>query len=148
MGCVLEWPHVVPPLIPRLQGGFAMARLREITWSDDAFESLVLGSTQKRLIHALVSEHAKQRSDFDDVIQGKGRGLIGLLAGSPGCGKTLTAEAVAETTRRPLYAVSAGEQSRGKNQPRQGERRRRGSCRRVQCYRWQSSEHRRGHSAS
>ncbi|KAJ8593330.1 P-loop containing nucleoside triphosphate hydrolase protein, partial [Rhizopogon salebrosus TDB-379] len=36
-------------------------------------------------------------------------GLVGLLAGPPGCGKTLTAEAVAEVTRRPLYCVSAGE---------------------------------------
>ena len=31
------------------------------------------------------------------------------MSGNPGCGKTLTAEAVAEVTRRPLYPVSAGE---------------------------------------
>ena len=43
------------------------------------------------------------------MVQGKGRGLIGLLSGRPGCGKPLTAEAVAEVTKRPLYAVSAGE---------------------------------------
>lgn len=40
---------------------------------------------------------------------GKGKGLIGLLCGNPGCGKTLTAEAAAEVTHRPLYVVSAGE---------------------------------------
>jgi SpoVK/Ycf46/Vps4 family AAA+-type ATPase len=68
-----------------------------------------LGDRQKTLIHALVREHISESDSFDDVIKGKGRGLIGLLAGTPGCGKTLTAEAVAETTRRPLYAVSAGE---------------------------------------
>lgn len=43
------------------------------------------------------------------MVQGKGKGLIGLLSGGPGCGKTLTAEAVAEVTMRPLYMVSAGE---------------------------------------
>lgn len=46
---------------------------------------------------------------FDDIVIGKGKGLIGLLCGNPGCGKTLTAEAVAEVTHRPLYVVSAGE---------------------------------------
>lgn len=45
----------------------------------------------------------------DNIVSGKGRGLIGLLAGRPGCGKTLTAEAVAEVTHRPLYTISDGE---------------------------------------
>lgn len=44
-----------------------------------------------------------------DVVEGKGNGLIMALHGSPGTGKTLTAEAVAEHLRRPLYVVSAGE---------------------------------------
>lgn len=35
--------------------------------------------------------------------------MIGLLAGPPGAGKTLTAEAVAEIARRPLYTLSSGE---------------------------------------
>jgi len=90
-------------------GAFAMSRLQDVVWNDDAFRALVLGARQKKLIDALVREHASESNGFDDVIVGKGRGLIGLLAGAPGCGKTLTAEAVAETTRKPLYAVSAGE---------------------------------------
>lgn len=32
-----------------------------------------------------------------------------LLVGTPGTGKTLTAEAVADNTRRPLYILSTGE---------------------------------------
>ncbi|KAG0704003.1 P-loop containing nucleoside triphosphate hydrolase protein [Suillus ampliporus] len=90
-------------------GGFALDRLQDIVWSQESFNSLVLGSKQKSLIHALVKQHELRASQFDDIVQGKGKGLVGLLAGPPGCGKTLTAEAVAEVTRRPLYCVSAGE---------------------------------------
>lgn len=46
---------------------------------------------------------------FDDVIEGKGQGVIMLLAGEPGVGKTLTAESVAEYMRVPLYSMSAAE---------------------------------------
>jgi ATP-dependent 26S proteasome regulatory subunit len=46
---------------------------------------------------------------FDDLITGKGLGVILLLVGNPGTGKTLTAEAVADKVRRPLYVLSAGE---------------------------------------
>ncbi|PBK97441.1 P-loop containing nucleoside triphosphate hydrolase protein [Armillaria gallica] len=89
--------------------GFALDRLTDIVWSDEPFESLVLGEKKKQLIHALVEQHAARAKVYDDVVCGKGRGLIGLLSGNPGCGKTLTAEAIAEVTRRPLYVVSAGE---------------------------------------
>jgi SpoVK/Ycf46/Vps4 family AAA+-type ATPase len=86
-----------------------MDRLQDIVWSDEAFKSLVLGSKQKVLIHSLVKQHARRSALFDDVVAGKGKGLVGLLSGGPGCGKTLTAEAMAEVTGRPLYVVSAGE---------------------------------------
>lgn len=46
---------------------------------------------------------------FADIIAGKGKGLIGLFCGRPGCGKTLTTEAVADLHQVPLYAVTAGE---------------------------------------
>ncbi|KAK7047184.1 hypothetical protein VNI00_006850 [Paramarasmius palmivorus] len=90
-------------------GGFAMDRLQDIQWSDEAFQSLVLDDKQKTLVHALVKQHSARSMSFDDVVKGKGKGLVGLLSGNPGCGKTLTAEAVAEATRRPLYVLSAGE---------------------------------------
>ncbi|KAF9489070.1 P-loop containing nucleoside triphosphate hydrolase protein [Pleurotus eryngii] len=90
-------------------GGFALDRMEDVVWSDEAFNRLVLGHKQKSLIHSLVKQHAARADVFDDIVVGKGRGLIGLLAGRPGCGKTLTAEAVAEVTHRPLYAISAGE---------------------------------------
>jgi len=43
------------------------------------------------------------------MTQQKGKGLIFLLHGSPGTGKTLTAELVAEHTKRPLLKISTGE---------------------------------------
>jgi len=88
---------------------FAIENLHEIVWSDEAFERLVISEKQKTLIHTVIRQHSTQTTQFDDLIIGKGKGVIGLLYGNPGCGKTLTAQAVAETTRRPLYVVSAGE---------------------------------------
>ncbi|KAH8702010.1 P-loop containing nucleoside triphosphate hydrolase protein [Talaromyces proteolyticus] len=46
---------------------------------------------------------------MDNSIEGKGNGLILLLHGGPGTGKTLTAESVAELTRKPLYRVTCGD---------------------------------------
>ncbi|TDZ15082.1 ATP-dependent zinc metalloprotease FtsH [Colletotrichum orbiculare MAFF 240422] len=80
----------------------------EITWNTDAFDKLVLPEDQKELILAF-SESQLDGSDFDDVISGKGKGIICLLSGPPGVGKTLTAEAVAENLRVPLHTLSSGD---------------------------------------
>ena len=44
-----------------------------------------------------------------DIIEGKGQGLVVLLHGPPGVGKTLTAETIALATGRPLLTVSVAE---------------------------------------
>jgi len=93
----------------KMWGGYAVDRLSDIKWSEDAFDLLILDPKQKELIRALIDKHNERSALFDDIVQDKGKGLIGLLCGSPGCGKTLTAEAAAEATHRPLYVVSAGE---------------------------------------
>ncbi|KAJ7606849.1 P-loop containing nucleoside triphosphate hydrolase protein [Roridomyces roridus] len=93
----------------KMWGGFALDRLEDIAWSEEAFQELVLGPKQKKLIHSLFKSHSARAAVFDDIVKGKGKGLIGLFCGSPGTGKTLTAEALAEMTHRPLYSVSAGE---------------------------------------
>jgi SpoVK/Ycf46/Vps4 family AAA+-type ATPase len=62
----------------------------------------------KDTIYRLIIAHSRSSSSFDDFVKGKGRGLIGLFFGPPGAGKTLTAEAIAETAHMPLYAVSSG----------------------------------------
>jgi hypothetical protein len=77
-------------------GGFPLDRLTDIEWTTEPFDSLVLDPTRKEFVRGMVNQHSKGTSEFDDVVEGKGKGLIGLLCGPPGCGKTLTAEAVAE----------------------------------------------------
>ncbi|KAF2650991.1 P-loop containing nucleoside triphosphate hydrolase protein [Lophiostoma macrostomum CBS 122681] len=88
---------------------FAIGRLRPIIWNDNAFAKLVMEPRRRDLIHTLVRSHKHGPNSFDDIVSGKGQGLVGLLSGNPGVGKTLTAEVIAEATRRPLYMLSAGE---------------------------------------
>jgi hypothetical protein len=89
---------------------FTISGISDIEWDVDAFDSLVLASNQKSIVKALVESHTFHAAEnIDDVIQGKGKGLVAVLHGPPGTGKTLTAEGIAELLRRPLYMVSAGE---------------------------------------
>lgn len=86
---------------------FHIEKITDITWNEEAFDSLVAAQEQKDLILAFAESQAKHPSSFDDFIQGKGKGIIMLLAGPPGVGKTLTAESVAETMKVPLYSIGA-----------------------------------------
>lgn len=88
---------------------FFVDNVSDIHWNEGAFESLVLPQDHKELILALASSQVQHKETFDDVIQGKGKGMIMLLSGPPGVGKTLTAESVAEAMRAPLYMMSAGD---------------------------------------
>ncbi|KAL9083052.1 MAG: hypothetical protein Q9165_008676 [Trypethelium subeluteriae] len=88
---------------------FFVDSVKDITWNEDAFNSLVAPQEQKDLVLAFAESQVKNNHGFDDVIQGKGRGIIMLLSGPPGVGKTLTAESVAETMKVPLYMMSAGD---------------------------------------
>lgn len=87
-------------------------------WNDTAYSHLVYDDQQKDLVLSFVQNHnphpsaSKASSNsrptpLEDVIVGKGQGLIILLSGPPGTGKTLTAEAVADRTHRPLFYLQA-----------------------------------------
>lgn len=88
---------------------FFVDQVQPVTFSENAFSSLVLPPQTKDLIQAFVSSQVRYRDTFDDVIAGKGQGMIMLLSGPPGVGKTLTAESVAENMQVPLYMLSAGD---------------------------------------
>lgn len=89
---------------------FAVSCVNEIKWNEKAWDSLVLEDGTKDLIKALVKSRKYHAANtIDDVIQGKGKGLVTVLHGPPGTGKTLTAEGIGELLQCPLYMVSAGE---------------------------------------
>ena len=83
--------------------------LSDVVFNTKAFESLVLPGNEKELILGFASTPEVYRRQFDDVVEGKGRGMVILLCGPPGTGKTLTAESVAEEMKTPLYMMSAGD---------------------------------------
>jgi len=95
----------------RVWAEFAVACIEDVQWSDLPFESLVIPEKKKNVLQALVRRHNPDdvEESFDDFVEGKGKGLIILLHGPPGVGKTLTAEAISESQRRPLYRVCAGD---------------------------------------
>ncbi|OHW99646.1 AAA family ATPase [Colletotrichum incanum] len=89
---------------------FTVSGVSDIQWNDSAYESLVLEPKQKDIVKALVESHKYHAAEsIDDVIQGKGKGLVAVLHGPPGTGKTLTAEGISELLKCPLYMASAGE---------------------------------------
>ncbi|KAG9944396.1 P-loop containing nucleoside triphosphate hydrolase protein, partial [Aureobasidium melanogenum] len=83
--------------------------VQDVSFNKEAFDSLVLPEDTKELILGFTCTQQATRIAYDDVIQGKGRGIILLLCGPPGVGKTLTAESVAEHMQVPLFVMSAGD---------------------------------------
>jgi SpoVK/Ycf46/Vps4 family AAA+-type ATPase len=81
---------------------------------EDLFDThLQLDADYKSLIRALVQSHELANSQMgkqvEDVVEDKGKGLVLLLHGPPGVGKTLTAETIAQATAKPLVVVSVAE---------------------------------------
>jgi len=85
---------------PPFAYGFSLARkewcrfyidqIQEVEWNENLFNSLVVGNSQKLLLQALVTSHTFVDKARDQPQQ-KGKGLVILLHGTPGSGKTLTA---------------------------------------------------------
>lgn len=90
-------------------GLFDVDSVEDIKWNMDAFPSLRLPAGHKDLILAFVDGQLSKSQPLDDFIEAKDLGLTMLLVGSPGTGKTLTAEAIADRLQKPLYTLSAGE---------------------------------------
>ncbi|KAK0726250.1 P-loop containing nucleoside triphosphate hydrolase protein [Apiosordaria backusii] len=84
---------------------FEVDRIVDVERNTKPFDSLVLPHGYKDLILSFVENQLKDGEAFDDVINGKGGGLVMLLAGDPGVGKTMTAESVAEKIHAPLVKM-------------------------------------------
>lgn len=84
---------------------FLVPNLSPVNWKNDAWDKLILEEEQKLVLQALVTSHAYPENARDQPEQ-KGKGLVILLHGSPGSGKTLSAESSAEMTHRALISAS------------------------------------------
>eukprot|EP00567_Pseudictyota_dubia_P001989 CAMPEP_0197468342 /NCGR_PEP_ID=MMETSP1175-20131217/66030_1 /TAXON_ID=1003142 /ORGANISM="Triceratium dubium, Strain CCMP147" /LENGTH=1056 /DNA_ID=CAMNT_0043004439 /DNA_START=70 /DNA_END=3241 /DNA_ORIENTATION=+ len=103
----MTWPALVGfSFTSKAWGDILVDGLSDIDFNDSAFDRLVLPPARKRMIKALVRHSS---GAFSDIIAGKGEGSVFLLYGPPGCGKTLTAEAMSEMLHRPLYTVTLGQ---------------------------------------
>ncbi|KAL8726609.1 MAG: hypothetical protein Q9166_006644 [cf. Caloplaca sp. 2 TL-2023] len=90
-------------------GKLNVTQLQPVNFRKNAWERLVLDDEYKDIVQAMVSSYVDKTAGIDDLIAGKGAGLVTLLHGPPGTGKTLTAECVAESFGKPLYQVTCGE---------------------------------------
>lgn len=108
-------------LLDRRWFAFDISLVEDIKDSNQGFDHLVIPEDHKKIMQALVRHHTKgpgiataetkiaDQGFSMDVIRGKGKGLIILLHGVPGVGKTSTAECVAAQTRRPLFPITCGD---------------------------------------
>ncbi|RBQ99536.1 hypothetical protein FVER53263_12918 [Fusarium verticillioides] len=124
---LLLLPHWVPAYFFRTRRyeRVDVDKIQDIDKSDEArdssFENLVILDSHRSLLLGLVRNLVVgSKSDTGpsgvgdvstqiDIVRGKGRGLIILLHGPPGSGKTSTAETLAAYSRRPLYPITCGD---------------------------------------
>ena len=95
--------------------------LKPIIREHGVFENLKILRNYKDIIRGLVNTHFQKKElerrlvsmstegISQDLIQAKGRGLVILLHGVPGVGKTATAEAVAVENNKPLFVITCGD---------------------------------------
>ncbi|KAF3037082.1 hypothetical protein E8E12_004202 [Didymella heteroderae] len=96
----------------------ALDYLHPVQVKKEGWADLKLPRGHKHMVQAQIKTHflekrARQTRVLQgadaDLVRGKGLGLIILLHGAPGVGKTSTAECVAESLRKPLYPITCGD---------------------------------------
>ena len=71
-------------------GYLDIERVKAIDWKEDPIQELQIHADKKQILVDVVTEHL-ENGGLRDFVGEKGQGLIILLYGPPGCGKTLTA---------------------------------------------------------
>jgi hypothetical protein len=113
--CIISEPEyfMVYPFLPgydisnkKSYMEFFINNISPIKFKENIMDSLMVPHINKEMIIAFINNTELY---IRDVISGKGDGLIFLLHGPPGVGKTLTAETIAEYLKKPVYYVNVGE---------------------------------------
>ncbi len=110
-----ELPDVLVPVHPtvpvfdlkrHLRLTVHVNNLTEYIYNKDVAKNLILPDRDWKMVNLLV-DHS--RNYFQDIVSGKGQSMNILSCGSPGTGKTATAEVFAEFKERPLYTVQCSQ---------------------------------------
>ncbi|KAM7188376.1 protein MSP1 [Naviculisporaceae sp. PSN 640] len=86
--------------------------LNEIIPRAEPWTDLELPEGHKEVVQSLITWHFKPNKTAEphfDLVRDKGKGVIILLHGVPGVGKTSTAECAAESHGRPLFPITCGD---------------------------------------
>ncbi|KAJ4464544.1 hypothetical protein C8J55DRAFT_493877 [Lentinula edodes] len=74
------------------------------------------GKETKAMLHGLIKNHGNSESGdgktgyhLNDIVAEKGKGLVILLYGPPGVGKTSTAQTIASAARKPLFSIGVAD---------------------------------------
>ncbi|KAK5991556.1 hypothetical protein PT974_09840 [Cladobotryum mycophilum] len=87
-------------------------QLTELKSQTKPWDNLELPLGHKEIVQSLIKVHFSKdinRSIHFDLVRDKGKGVIILLHGVPGVGKTPTAECVAVSNGRPLLPITCGD---------------------------------------
>ncbi|KAL0937400.1 AAA family [Colletotrichum truncatum] len=124
VAAIKKVPDPNPLTCPPYVFGFSLSRklwcrffvenIGSVQWKTYVWDSLILEESQKLVIRALITSHAYPDNPRNQPEQ-KGKGLVILLHGTPGSGKTLTAELAAEGKQTALISASLGELNKEKN---------------------------------
>ncbi|KAF3035289.1 hypothetical protein E8E12_001623 [Didymella heteroderae] len=82
---------------------------KDLLWAFMQHHKVTVSRNPAEKSNGLSLEATETKAKAIDIIEGKGQGLVILLHGPPGVGKTLTAETIAITTGRPLLTVTVSE---------------------------------------
>ncbi|KAG1735045.1 hypothetical protein EDB19DRAFT_1910886 [Suillus lakei] len=111
---ILPVPEDDIALLPRFMPGFDLERkswglfdvdeIEPIKYNENAWKHIVLDESSKDVVEGVVAAFDFSKEVMKDEEQA---GLVILLHGPSGTGKTATVEAIAEHFKRPLYSLSA-----------------------------------------
>ncbi|KAL1848879.1 hypothetical protein VTK73DRAFT_10061 [Phialemonium thermophilum] len=115
--CILAFPYVRGfDLTTKDWCWFKVDDIEDVEWDTSMYDNLVLPKGDMDLLLAFADRPRESKHELDDFAARKGQGIIILLYGPPGVGKTLTAEAVSHRCHVPLYILSASDLGTGPQQ--------------------------------